>query len=176
MSQHEQLTRKRSNAMNSKQQRTEKVERAWYRAKARAEQAADRLSDCERKVARLREELNCAEVPGRTFPGPKGQNTARRSRNQTCTYHTPASIVTEGNISARLATNLRISSTENARKTGAASIARRRFKINVTEREHATILAALRLWQEADEHNRGDLRDIAEAAGVPLSNKEVDVL
>ena len=36
-------------------------------------------------------------------------STARRSRNQTCTYHIPASIVTEGNISARLATNLRIS-------------------------------------------------------------------
>ena len=53
---------------------------------------------------------------------------------------------------------------------------KRRFNIPVTEREHATILAALRLWQEADEHNRGDLRDIAEAVGVPLSNEEVDVL
>jgi ClpP class serine protease len=126
--------------MNTKQQQLEKAERAWYRAKARAEQAVDRLSDCERKVARLREELNCAEVLGRTLPGPKSQNT------------------------------------QNARKTGAASIARRRFKISVTEREHATILAALRLWQEADEHNRGDLRDIAEAAGVPLSNQEIDVL
>lgn len=51
-----------------------------------------------------------------------------------------------------------------------------RFKISITEREHATILAALRLWQEADEHNRGDLRDIAEAAGVPLSNEEIDAL
>ncbi len=50
------------------------------------------------------------------------------------------------------------------------------FNISITEREHATILAALRLWQEADEHNRGDLRDIAEAAGVPLSNKEIDAL
>ncbi len=52
----------------------------------------------------------------------------------------------------------------------------RRFNISITEREHATILAALRLWQEADEHNRGDLRDIAEAVGVPLSNEEIDVL
>src|SRR5712692_9926559 len=43
--------------------------------------------------------------------------TARRSRNQTCTYHTPASIVTEGNISARIATNLRISSTERTEST-----------------------------------------------------------
>ena len=53
---------------------------------------------------------------------------------------------------------------------------KRRFHISITEREHATILAALRLWQEADEHNRGDLRDIAEAPGVPLSNEEIDVL
>ena len=50
--------------MNSKQLQLEKAERAWYRAKAYAEQAMDRLSDCESKVARLREELNCAEVPG----------------------------------------------------------------------------------------------------------------
>jgi hypothetical protein len=53
---------------------------------------------------------------------------------------------------------------------------KRRFNISITEREHATILAALRLWQEADEHNRGDLRDIAEEGGVPLSNEEIDVL
>ncbi len=53
---------------------------------------------------------------------------------------------------------------------------KRCFHISVTEREHATILVALRLWQEADEHNRGDLRDIAEAVGVPLSNEEIDVL
>ena len=53
---------------------------------------------------------------------------------------------------------------------------KRRFNISITEREHATILAALRLWQEADEHNRGDLRDIAEVAGVPLGNKEIDAL
>jgi hypothetical protein len=53
---------------------------------------------------------------------------------------------------------------------------RRRFNISITEREHATILAALRLWQEADEHNRGDLRDIAEVAGAPLGYKEIDVL
>ena len=52
--------------MHSKQQQLEKAERAWYRAKAYAEQAVDRLSDCESKVARLREELNCAEVPGNT--------------------------------------------------------------------------------------------------------------
>jgi hypothetical protein len=50
------------------------------------------------------------------------------------------------------------------------------FHISITEREHATILAALRLWQEADEHNRGDLRDIAETHGVPLSNNEIDAL
>ena len=48
--------------MNSKQQQLEKAERAWYRAKARAEQASDRVSDCERRVSRLREELNCVEV------------------------------------------------------------------------------------------------------------------
>jgi hypothetical protein len=53
---------------------------------------------------------------------------------------------------------------------------KRQFHISITKREHATILAALRLWQEADEHNRGDLRDIAEAVGVPLSNEEIDVL
>ena len=53
---------------------------------------------------------------------------------------------------------------------------KRRLHISITEREHATILAALRLWQEADEHNRGDLRDVAEAAGVPLGNKEIDAL
>ena len=53
---------------------------------------------------------------------------------------------------------------------------KRSVHISITGREHATILAALRLWQEADEHNRGDLRDIAEAAGVPLGNKEIDVL
>jgi hypothetical protein len=53
---------------------------------------------------------------------------------------------------------------------------KRSIHISVTEREHATILAALRLWQEADEHNRGDLRDIAETAGVPLSDEEINVL
>jgi len=53
---------------------------------------------------------------------------------------------------------------------------KRRFHISITEREHATILAALRLWQEADEHNKGDLSDIAEAVGVPLCNEEIDVL
>ena len=53
---------------------------------------------------------------------------------------------------------------------------KRGLNISITEREHATILAALRLWQEADEHNKGDLSDIAEAPGVPLSNKEIDAL
>jgi ferric-dicitrate binding protein FerR (iron transport regulator) len=52
--------------MNSKQQQLEKAEHAWYRAKARAEQAVDRVSDCERKVTRLREELDCKEIPGNT--------------------------------------------------------------------------------------------------------------
>ena len=52
--------------MNSKQQQLEKAEHAWYRAKARAEQAVDRVSDCERRVSRLREELNSVEVPGNT--------------------------------------------------------------------------------------------------------------
>jgi hypothetical protein len=66
MSQHEQLKRKRRNAMNTKQQQLKKAERAWYQAKARAEQAVDHVSDLERKVARLREELNCAEDPGGT--------------------------------------------------------------------------------------------------------------
>jgi hypothetical protein len=126
--------------MDTKQQQLEKAERAWYRAKARAEQAADRVSECERKVARLREEMNCAEVLGGRPPGLRSQNA------------------------------------DNARKTGGALMAQKRFRISFTEREHATILAALRLWQEADEYNRGDLRDIAEAAGVPLSNKEIDVL
>ena len=51
-----------------------------------------------------------------------------------------------------------------------------RFRMSIMKREHATILAALRLWQEADEHNRGDLRDTAEEAGVSLSNEEIDVL
>ncbi len=53
---------------------------------------------------------------------------------------------------------------------------KRSVYISITEREHATILAALRLWQEADEHNRGDLSDIAEKAGVPLGNEEIDLL
>jgi ribosomal protein L12E/L44/L45/RPP1/RPP2 len=53
---------------------------------------------------------------------------------------------------------------------------KRHINISITEREHATILAALRLWQEGDEHNRGDLRDVAEAAGVPLGNDEIDAL
>jgi len=52
--------------MNWKQQQLHKAERAWYRAKARAEQAVDRLSDCERKVARLREDLIYTEARGNT--------------------------------------------------------------------------------------------------------------
>src|ERR1700674_2142272 len=47
----------------------------------------------------------------------RGFTTARRSRNQTCTYRTLAGIVGEGNISARLATNLGISSTEGTEST-----------------------------------------------------------
>jgi ClpP class serine protease len=160
MSQYEQLTRKRSNAMHSKQQQLEKAERAWYRAKARAEQAVDRLSDCERKIARLREELNYAELPGRTPPGSHGAVEVRGT-----------SRITANDVPGPKSQN-----PEKVGNTGAASIARRQFKILFTKREHATILAALRLWQEADEHNRGDLRDIAEAAGVPLSNQEIDVL
>jgi hypothetical protein len=39
-------------------------------------------------------------------------NTARRSRNQKCEDHIPAGIASWGNISARHAKNLRISSTE----------------------------------------------------------------
>jgi hypothetical protein len=146
--------------MHSKQQRLERAERAWYRAKARAEQAVDRLSDCERKVARLSEALNYAELPGRTPPGSHGAVGVRRTSR----------------ITAKAVQGPNARHPEKVGNTGAASIARRRFKISFTEREHATILAALRLWQEADEHNRGDLRDIAEEAGVPLSNKEIDVL
>ena len=47
--------------------------------------------------------------------------TARRIRNQTCTYRTLAGIVGEGNISARLATNLGISSTEGTEGTEKAA-------------------------------------------------------
>ncbi len=63
--------------MSSKQKQLEKAERAWYRAKAHAEQAADRVSDCERKVARLKEELIYAEILGRTRPEPKGQSAEK---------------------------------------------------------------------------------------------------
>ena len=48
--------------MTSKRKQLEKAERALYRAKARAEQAADRVSDCEREVARLLTEKVC-ETP-----------------------------------------------------------------------------------------------------------------
>jgi hypothetical protein len=43
--------------MTSKQEQLEKAERALYRAKARAEQASDRVSDCEREITRLTEEV-----------------------------------------------------------------------------------------------------------------------
>ena len=129
--------------MNSKQQQLKKAERAWYRAKAYAEQAADRVSDCEQKLARLREELNFGDVPGRTPSGPKRQSAA------------------------------------NARKTEDALKARRRFRISFTEREHASILAALRLWQQDAAHiadGDGSILEIAEEAGDPLTNREVDEL
>ncbi len=118
--------------MNSKQQQRKKAERAWYRAKAYAERAADRVSDCEKKLARLREDA-----------GPKKQ------------------------------------SAENAGKTEGALKARRRFRISFTEREHASILAALRLWQQDAAHiadGDGSILEIAEEAGDPLTNKEVDEL
>jgi ClpP class serine protease len=146
--------------MNSKQKRLERAERVWYRAKARAEQAVDRLSDFETKLARLREALNCAKVPGRTPLGSHGAGGVRKISR----------------ITAKAVLGPKSQNPEKVGKMEAASNARRRIKISVTEREHATILAALRLWQEADEHNRGDLCDIAECAGVPLGNKEIDVL
>jgi len=68
--------------MNSKQQQLKKAERAWYEAQARAEQAVDRLSDCERKVARLREELDCADALSRTPTGPTRQNTEKASNQR----------------------------------------------------------------------------------------------
>lgn len=58
-------------------------------------------------------------------------------------------------------------------------MAKKRLKISVTAREHATILAALRLWQRDAAHiadGDGSIIAIAEEAGVPLSNKEIDVL
>src|SRR5207245_8202449 len=110
--------------MNSKQQQLEKAERAWSRAKARAEQTVDRLSDCERKVARLREELNCAEVPGGTPPG----------------SHDAVGVKRTSRITANGVPGPKSQNPEKVGKTGAASIARRRFKISVTEREHVTIL------------------------------------
>jgi hypothetical protein len=56
---------------------------------------------------------------------------------------------------------------------------KRGFNISITEREHATILAALRLWQQDAAHiadGNGSIIAIAEEAGIPLSNKEIDVL
>jgi hypothetical protein len=43
--------------MNSKQQQLKNAEHAWYRAKVLAEQAVIRVSDCEKRLARLREDL-----------------------------------------------------------------------------------------------------------------------
>jgi len=40
-----------------RQQQLKKAESTWYRAKVLAEQAVDRVSDCERNLARLREDL-----------------------------------------------------------------------------------------------------------------------
>lgn len=129
--------------MNSKRQQLKKAERAWHRAKAHAEQAADRVSDCEKKVARLREELNAAAVLGRTPSAAERQDT------------------------------------ENARTTGGELKAQRRFRISLTEREHAAILAALRLWQQDAAHvadGDGSILGIAEEAGDPLTDREVDEL
>ena len=149
--------------MNSKQQQLEKAERAWHRAKACAEQAVDRLSDCERKVSRLREDLNCAEVPGGTPPESHGAVAGKRTSR----------------ITARAVPGPKARNPEKVGKTGAASIARRRSKISFTKREHSTILAALRLWQQDAAHiadGDGSIIAIAEEAGVPLSNKEIDAL
>jgi hypothetical protein len=58
-------------------------------------------------------------------------------------------------------------------------MAKKRLKISVTAREHATILAALRLWQQDAAHiadGDGAILAIAEEAGDPLSNEEVDDL
>ena len=55
--------------MNAKQKQLEKAQDALYRARARAEQAADLVSDCERKVARLREELRDAAEKTKKLEG-----------------------------------------------------------------------------------------------------------
>jgi len=56
---------------------------------------------------------------------------------------------------------------------------KRRFNLSITEREHATILAALRLWQQDAAHiagGDGSIIAIADEAGNPLNNKEIDLL
>jgi hypothetical protein len=48
----------------------------------------------------------------------------------------------------------------------------------VTDRERATVVAALRYWQQQLDacHGRDELDDIAEAAGPRLSSEEIDRL
>lgn len=56
---------------------------------------------------------------------------------------------------------------------------KKRLMISVTEREHTTILAALRLWQRDAAHiadGDGSIIAIAEEAGASLSNEEIDTL
>ncbi|MFZ0737557.1 MAG: hypothetical protein WAM96_10750 [Candidatus Acidiferrales bacterium] len=56
---------------------------------------------------------------------------------------------------------------------------KRSFNISITEREHATILAALRLWQQDAAHiadGDGSILGIAEEAGAALSTEEIDAL
>jgi hypothetical protein len=56
---------------------------------------------------------------------------------------------------------------------------KRDFHISITEREHATILAALRLWQKDAAHiadGDGSIIAIAEETGVPLTDREIDAL
>lgn len=129
--------------MNSKRLQLKKAERACYRAKAYAEQVADRVSDWEKKVARLREALSLGVVLSRRPSAAEGQDT------------------------------------ENARTTGGTLKAQRRFRISLTEREHAGVLAALRLWQQDAAHvadGDGSILGIAEETGDPLTDKEVDEL
>jgi hypothetical protein len=129
--------------MKAKRKQLERLERAWYRAKARAEQAIDQVSDYERKMARLREEIRRAGVSERRSSQPSGQNA------------------------------------EKSRKKGGGLGPQERLEISITEREHATILAALRLWQQDAAHvadGDGSILAIAEEAGDALSNGEVDAL
>ena len=62
--------------MQTTQKQLKKAERAYYRAKAAVEKAVDHLSDCERKIARLREKLNSSDGPSEPLksidrPGPR---------------------------------------------------------------------------------------------------------